>query len=242
VRVAALLVVAAAGLAPESFAAVYTCTDVQGRTVFQDVPCGAARGPAEIRAGKRPRSRAAKEPEQPLERSRVQAVLKRLHQAMTKRDVKAVTALLAEDVQVQWVFAKGRPGEPILDRGGYADYLRQVFARSDYVYERKSERVTLAKRKARATVTRSLREAVLVNGRLQVADVDERLTIEQDGRKLVVRSVKKTAALEARNSPSAGGVPSLQTSGRGGLAPVLLAQDNQYDEHDDPGGHRDVQH
>ena len=116
-------------------------------------------------------------------------------------------------------------------------------AGADYVYQRKSERVTLAKRKARATVTRSLREAVLVNGRLQVAEVDERLTIEPDGRKLVVRLVKKTAALEGRNGPSAGGVlPFRPASERRRLGLVLLAQDDQHDEHDEPGGHRDIQH
>jgi hypothetical protein len=240
-----LLVVAATGLAPESFAAIYTCTDAQGHTVFQDVPCGAARRSTDIHISKQPRSSTPKEPaaEPPLERSRVQGVLKRLHQAMTKRNAKGVVALLAEDAEVQWVFAKGQPGEPALDRGGYAQYLREVFGHPDYVYERKSERITLAKRKARATVTRSLREAVLVNGRLQVADVDERLTIETDGRRLVVRSVRKTAALEGRNKPSAGGVlPFRQASERGRSALVLLAQDDQHDEHDDPGGHRDIQH
>ena len=118
---------------------------------------------------------------------------------------------MAEDVEVEWVFAKGRPGEPALDRSGYAEYLSKVFGRPDYVYERKSERVTLAKRKARATVTRSLREAVLVSGRLQVVDVDERLTIEPDGRRLVVRTVRKTAALAGRSAPAAGAVlPSRQ--------------------------------
>lgn len=209
-RAAALLVVAAAGLMPECFAAIYTCTDAQGRTLFQDVPCGTTRRSTEVRVAKQPGSSTAKESsaEQPLERSRVQSVLKRLDQAMTKRDAKAVVALLAEDVEVRWVFAKGRAGEPVLDRSAYADYLREVFASSDYVYQRKSERVTLAKRKARATVTRSLREAVLVNGRLQVADIDERLTIEPDGRKLVVRSVKKTAALESRSNSAAEAVPS----------------------------------
>jgi hypothetical protein len=245
VRTAALLLVAATGLTPESFAAIYTCTDAQGRTLFQDFPCGTVRRSTEIRVGKQPSSATAQESpaEQPLERSRVQSVLKRLDQAMTKRDAKAVVALLAEDAEVRWVFAKGRPGEPVLDRGGYANYLRDVFGRPDYVYQRKSERVTLAKRKARATVTRSLREAVLVNGRLQVAEVDERLTIEPDGRKLVVRLVKKTAALEGRNGPSAGGVlPFRPASERRGLGLVLLAQDDQHDEHDQPGGHRDIQH
>ncbi len=241
-RAAALLVVAATGLASESVAAIYTCTDPQGRTVFQDVPCGATRRPADIRVGKQPRSSAAKEPaaEQPLERSRVQGVLKRLHQAMTKRDAKAVVALLAEDVEVQWVFAKGQPGEPTLDRGGYAHYLREMFGRSDYVYERKSERIALAKRKPRATVTRRLRETVLVKGRLQVAEVDERLTIEPDGRRLVVRSVRKTAALSG--SAAGGMLPSRRGSEGGLSALVLLAQNDQHDEHHEPGGHRDIQH
>ena len=258
-RAAVLFVVATAGLAPECSAEVYTCTDAQGRTVFQDIPCGTVRRPpADIRIGK-PSSSAASEvgPGQPLERSQVQAVLKRLHQAMNKRDAKAVVALLADDVQVQWVFAKGRPGEPALDRGAYADYLRQVFGRADYVYERKGERVSLAKRKARATVTRSLRETVLVKGRLQIADVDERLTIEPDGRKLVVRSVKKTAVLEGRPAmlegqpavregqpgPSRSAARSDWPSRRAaGLTLALLAQDDQDDQDHEPGGHRDIQH
>jgi hypothetical protein len=245
VRTAALLLVAAAGLTPESFAAIYTCTDTQGRTLFQDVPCGTVRRSTEIHAAKQPGSGTAKESssEQPLERSRVQSVLKRLDQAMTKRDAKAVVALLAQDAKVRWVFAKGKPGKPLLDRSAYANYLREVFGRADYVYQRKSEQVTLAKRKARAIVTRSLREAVLVNGRLEVAEVDERLTIEPDGRKLVVRLVKKTAALEGRNSPLAAGVlPFRPAAERRRLGFVLLAQDDQHDEHDQPGGHRDIQH
>lgn len=242
-RAAALLVVAAAGLAPESFAAIYTCTDAQGHTVFRDVPCRDAGRPTEIRT-KRTRSGTEEEPaaEQALERARVQAVLKRLHQAMIKRDAKAVVALLAEDAQVQWVLAQGKAGDPALDRSGYADYLRVVFGRPDYIYERKSERVSLSKRKARATVTRSLREGVLVNGRLRVADVDERLTIEPDGRRLVVRSVKKTARIEAERGPAAGGGPPPVRGPNSRLAFVLLAQDDQHDEHDDAGGHRDIQH
>jgi hypothetical protein len=202
VRAAALLVVVATGLAPESFAAIYTCTDAQGHTVFRDVPCRDGGRLAETRA-KRTRSSTEQEPaaEQALERSRVQGVLKRLHQAMTKRDAKAVVALLAEDAQVQWVLVQGKTGDPAVNRSGYADYLRVVFGRPDYIYERKSERVSLSKHKARATVTRSLREGVLVNGRLRVADVDERLTIEPDGRRLVVRSVKKTARIDAEEVP-----------------------------------------
>jgi len=199
VRAAVWLVVATAGLVPASWAEVYTCTDAHGRTVFQDYPCGKVRPPPgelSIRKSSPSSAESGAASGQTLERSQVQSVLKRLHQAMTKRDAKAVVALLADDAEVQWVFAKGRPGEPALDRRAYADYLREMFGRSDYVYERKSERVALAKRKPRATVTRSLRESVLVKGRLQVADVDERLTIEPDGRKLLVRSVRKTAVLE----------------------------------------------
>ncbi len=240
---ALLVVVAAAGLVPEAYAAVYTCTDAQGQTVFQDAPCGKARAPVDLtkpRRGTQKKEESASQ--EPLERKRVESVLKRLHQAMTKRDAKAVVALLAEDVEVEWVFSKGQRGEPALDRGAYAEYLRKVFGRPDYVYERRSERVTLAKRKPRATVTRVLRETVLVGDRLQIADVDERLTIEPDGRRLVVRSVRKTAALGARSAPATGAVlPSRQGRGRS-AALVLLAQDDQHDQHDDPGGHRDIQH
>jgi hypothetical protein len=247
VRAAVLFFVATAGLAPECSAEVFTCTDAHGRTVFQDIPCGTVRRPpAEVRIGKSSGSSAAIDgaAKQPLERSQVQGVLRRLHQAMTKRDTKAVVALLAGDVEVQWVFTKGQPGEPALDRSAYADYLRQVFGRPDYVYERKSERMALAKRNARATVTRSLRESVLVKGRLQVADVDERLTIEPDGRKLVVRAVRKTAVLEGRSGAAASsGLPSRLGPGQqGGLAFALLAQDDQDDQDDEPGGHRDIQH
>jgi hypothetical protein len=242
VRAAALLVVAAAGLAPEGFAAVYTCTDAQGRTVFQDVPCGKARAPVDMTKPRRGTQKEESASQEPLERKRVESVLKRLHQAMTKRDAKAVVALLAEDVEVEWVFSKGQRGEPALDRGAYAEYLRKVFGHPDYVYERKSERVSLAKRKPRATVTRTLREAVLVNDRLQIADVSERLTIEPDGRRLVVRSVRKTAALGGRNAPAKGAVLPSRQGERRSAAPVLLAQDDQHDQYDDPGGHRDIQH
>jgi hypothetical protein len=239
-RVAALLVVAATGLAPDSFAAVYTCTDAQGRTIFQDLPCGAARRPAASQAGGQPRSStAARTTEQALERSQVEAVLKKLHQAMTRRDAKAVIALLAKDAEVQWVFGKGKPRAPALDREAYGDYLRNVFEAPDYVYQRKSERLTLSKSKPRATVTRVLREAVLVDGRLQIADVDERLTIERDGRRLVLSSIRKTVQQKAAAGP---GRPSARSIEAGKLASVLLAKNDQDDEHDDSYGHRDVEH
>jgi len=249
-RAAVLFVVAAAGLAPECWAEVYTCTDAHGRTVFQDLPCGKVLPPSgAVHLGKSSRSSAASAAgaEAPLQRSQVQKVLKRLDQAMIKRDAKAVVALLAEDAEVEWVFAKGSAGEPALDRRAYADYLRQMFGRSDYVYERKGERVSLAKRKARATVTRSLRESLLVKGRLQVADVDERLTIEPDGRKLVVRSVRKTAVFERgaavlEGQPGAAGRDDWPSRRAAGSALALLAQDDQDDQDDEPGGHRDIQH
>lgn len=243
-RAAALLVVAAAGLAPDGFAAVYTCTDVHGRTVFQDVPCGSARPSGAIRLPKPAQPKQAKgaASEQPLERKRVESVLKRLHQAMNQRDARAVVALLAADVEVKWVFSAGRANEPALDRDGYAQYLREVFSRPGYVYERRGERVTLAKRKPRATVTRSLREAVLLNGRLQVAEVDERLTIEPDGRRVVIRAVRKSAALAGTSAPASGAVLPSRQEAVGSTVPVLLAQDDQHDQHDDSGGHRDIQH
>lgn len=246
-RAAALLVVAAAGLSPASFAAIYTCTDAEGRTVFRDVPCGAVKTTrAEQPAAPRTRSKARKEtgPSGPaLERAKVQGVTKRLQQAMTKRDAKAVVGLLAKDAKVQWVYGKDKARDPALDRSGYADYLRHVFGRPDYVYQVKSERISLSKRKPRATVTRTVLEAVMVNGRLQMAEVAERLVIEPDGRRLVVRSLTKTASLEGEQGPAAGGKrPAAGKLGTVGLASALLAQDDQHDQHDEPDAHRDVQH
>jgi hypothetical protein len=246
VRAAALLVVAAAGLSPASFAAIYTCTDAQGRTVFRDVPCGAAENRSKLPSATRTRSKSREDPAAggpALDRSKVQSVAKRLHNAMTKRDAKAVLGLLAKDARVQWVLAKDKPRGPALDRAGYGDYLRDVFGRPDYVYQFKSERISLSKRKARATLTRTLREAVLVNGRLQVAEVSERLTIEPDGRRLVVRSLTKTARLAGEPSTAGGRErPSAAKRGSGELASALLAQHDQHDQHDEADAHRDVQH
>jgi len=245
-RAAALLVVAAAGLSPASFAAIYTCTDAEGRTVFRDVPCRDAESRRETPAAAKTRSKKRKETAASgpaLERSKVQGVAKRLHRAMTKRDVKAVLGVLAKDARVQWVYGKDRPRDPALDRSAYADYLRNVFGRPDYVYQFKRERISLSKRKPRATVTRTVLEAVMVKGRLQVVEVAERLVIEPDGRRLVVRSLTKTARLEGEQQPAAGGTrPSTGERGSVGLASALLAQDDQYDEHDEPDAHRDIQH
>ena len=202
-RAAALLVVAAAGLAPESFAAIYTCTDAQGHTVFRDVPCrdaaAADRNPRTKRTALRHRRGACRRAGAgALARAgRAEAAAPGHDQARCQGRRRsagrgcpgAVGAGAGEG-------RRASPGSQRLCRLS-ADGIRPP----DYVYERKSERVSLPKRKARATVTRSLREAVLVNGRLQVADVDERLTIEPDGRRLVVRSVRKTAA--ARGSRAA---------------------------------------
>ena len=240
-RTAALLIVAAIGLTPDSFAAVYSCTDAQGHIVFQDVPCGAARRSTEAPSAKRPRASATKKTtaEEGLDRSQVQGVLKKLHQAMQKRDAKAVVGLLAEDAEVQWVFENGRPGAGALDRAAYGDYLRRLFKAPDYVYQRKSERLTLSKRKLRATVIRSLRESMVVEGQVQIADVNERVTIERDGRRLVLSSIRKTV----QHGPAGDRErPAAWNFDAGKLASALLAQNDQDDEHDDSNSHRDVEH
>ena len=191
-RAVALFVAIAAGASPAAFAAIYSCTDAQGRTVFRDAPC--PRGERLTEQTAQTRS-AVDEPSfaaPALDRSQVQRVLARLDRAMTRRDAKSVVALLAENAKVQWVAADRKAG-PVLDRDAYAGYLREVFARQDYIYVRKDARISLSKRQPRATVTRTLREGVMVGGRLQVAEVKERLTIEPSGRKLVIRALRKSA-------------------------------------------------
>lgn len=203
-RAAALLALAIVGLPPASVAAIHTCIDAQGRTVFRDSACprGERAGsptPAKATKGSRPPPKrdTAREPAQAAEidRRQVERILDRLDKAMAKRNAKAVTALLSGDAQVQWQLPGQVPPQRAMDRAAYAEYLRQVFARADYVYQSESARVSLSKRKARATATRTLREAVLVNGRLQMAEVREKITLEPDGRKLMVRSLRREAQL-----------------------------------------------
>jgi hypothetical protein len=196
-RIAALFVAVAAGLPPASYAAIYTCTDSQGRTVFRDAPCPRGERVAEARAGARSAVDGSSTASQAsLDRSRVQRMLARLDRAMARRDAQGVVALLADDAKVRWTAADGKAGRA-LDRDAYAAYLREVFARSDYVYARKDARISLSKRAPKATVTRTLREGVIVDGRLKVMQVRERLTIEPDGRKLVIRSLRKSARPES---------------------------------------------
>jgi hypothetical protein len=196
-RIAALFVAVAAGLPPASHAAIYTCTDSQGRTVFRDAPCARGERVTEARTGRRSSiDGAAREPPATLDRSRVQRVLARLDRAMTRRDAQGVMALLADDAKVRWVAADRKAGRA-LDRDAYAAYLRRLFARPDYVYQRKDARIALSKRGPKATVTRTLREGVMLDGRLEVAEVRERLTIEPEGRKLVIRSLRKSARPES---------------------------------------------
>jgi len=200
-RAAALLAVAVVGSSPAAFAAIYTCTDAQGRTVFRDSACApgerGARSP-EARASRG--SGAAIERESasdaPIDRKQVARILERLDRAMARRNARAVSALLSADVQVHWQLPGQVPAKRAMDRDGYAEYLRQVFARSDYVYASETARVSFSKRKPRATATRTLREAVLVDGRLHVVQVREKVTVEGDGRELIVRALRKEAQLE----------------------------------------------
>jgi hypothetical protein len=131
-----LLVVAAAGIAPDSFAEIFTCADAQGRTVFQDVPCGSARSPTDIRVAKPPRSATTKKEaaaEQPLERKRVTACsLPTMTSGMPRR-----WSPCGRGRGSGVVFSKGQRGERAWTAAP-TEYLRKVFGHPDCVYERRA--------------------------------------------------------------------------------------------------------
>ena len=80
-----------------------------------------------------------------------------------------------------------------MDAKAFARYLTEAFARPGYVYQARPMRVSLSKSKPRATVTRAVRESVVVAGSVVVTDLHERLTVERDGRRLLIRKLRKAA-------------------------------------------------
>ena len=200
-RAAALLAVTLVGSTPASLAAIYTCTDAQGRTVFRDAACprgehGAPAPQASPRQGGRSAIERESPADTPIDRGQVTRILDRLDKAMARRNPKAVTALLSADAQVHWQVQGQVPAKRAMDRAGYVEYLRQVFAKADYAYKSETARVSFSKREPRATATRTLRETVLVDGRLHVAQVREKVTVEADGRELIVRALRRDARLK----------------------------------------------
>jgi hypothetical protein len=196
-----MLVLAIAGLPAGALGDVYTCADAEGRMVFRDAPCqrGERAGPpdaAEAAGGTSKRSSVS--PDAPLEPKQVERLMARLDKAMGKRDAKAVTGLLAKDavVEVNGAGAKLAP----MDRQTFSSYLTAAFARGDYVYRAKPARISISKSKPRATVSRPVREAVLVGNTIVVSELNERLTLERDGRRLLIRKLTKNPPAKKRTS------------------------------------------
>jgi len=194
-----LAAVALAGLPAHPMADVYTCTDAEGRMVFRDAPCAAGERPGERRdagtadpgasaqrRGKRALAGA------PLDRQQVERLVVRFDKAMSKRDARAVTALLAKDAVVEVAGENGRGTEPMQPKA-YARHLADRFARPGYLYEPRTARISLSKSKPRATVTRVVREGALVGGSLVAVEMRERLTVQQDGRRLLIRKLHRKA-------------------------------------------------
>jgi hypothetical protein len=145
--------------------------------------------------GARPRGKAKEKPAAtgaPLDRKQVERLVGRLDKAMSKRSPKAVTALLAKDAVVEVHSGAGSAADP-MDTKAFARYLTAAFARPGYVYRAQPPRISLSKSKPRATVTRAVRETVLVAGSVVVTDLHERLTVERDGRRLLIRKLRKAA-------------------------------------------------
>jgi hypothetical protein len=189
-RNAVMLVVAIAGPPIDAVAGIYTCTDAEGRTVFRDSPCprGERAGAVETAPSRAKAKEAPAPAAAPLDRKQVERLLGRLDKAMVKRNPKAVAALLAKDAVVELPSA----ADP-MDAKAFARYLTEAFARPGYVYRAQPPRISLSKGKPRATVTRAVRETVLVAGSVVVKDLQERLTVERDGRRLLIRKLRKAA-------------------------------------------------
>jgi hypothetical protein len=192
-RGTAALIIAVCGFPALASAGIYTCTDADGRTVFRDAPC-----PRGERSGERvevdePRARAREQhAEAPLERKQVEQLLARLDKALGKRDRKAVLALFAKDAVVEVELGDGK----LMDRmqaQAFARYLATAFSYPGYVYRPKPARISLSKTRPRATAVRTVREAVPVAGTVTEMDLQERVTIERDGRRLLIRKLRKTA-------------------------------------------------
>jgi hypothetical protein len=194
-RAASVLFLAIACLPTGAPGAVYTCTDGQGRTIFRDEPClrgerAEGRAATESAGAKGKRSTASSAA--PLDRKQVERLVAALDKAMQKRDSKAVTALLAKDavVEVQ-VSTVGKTAAMV--RKDFAAYLAAAFAHPRYVYEAQPARVSLSKSEPSATVSRPIRESILVGGTLVVTELRERWTVEQDGRRVLIRKLRKVA-------------------------------------------------
>jgi hypothetical protein len=190
-RSAAALIVAMVGLPPAAVAGIYTCTDADGRTVFRDAPCprgeraDAWTEPAEPRPRKREKAVA-----EPLERKQVERLVTRLDKALGSRDEKAVMALLARDAKVEIMPGPGKPIDP-MRADVFRNHLAKAFSHPAYVYRAQPARISLSKTKARATVTRSVRKSWPVDGLVRTVDFRERLTVERDGRRLVISRIRQ---------------------------------------------------
>jgi hypothetical protein len=197
-RGAAALIIAVCGFPAAASAAIYTCSDAQGRTVFRDAPCTKGE-----RAGERveidgaPAGSRASPGDAPLQRKQVEQILARLDQAIGRRDAKAVMALFAKDAVVEVDLGKGKR----LDRmpaDAFARHLTTVFSHPGYVYRPRPPRISLSSTKPRATATRPVREAVVSAGTAKETDFQERITIERDGRRLLISKLRKSAAAGTR--------------------------------------------
>ena len=192
-RAAAALVIAMVGLPLDAMAGIYTCIDANGRTVLRDSPC--ARGErAEGRVAiQEPRTRSrAKAPEEPLQRKQVEQLVARLDKAMGKGDQKGVLAVFAKDARVELELATGKPVSA-MDAESYSRYLSAAFSQQGYAYRAHPPRISLSSGKPRATVSRLVREGVFVGGTVRQVDLQERITVERKGRRLVISKVRKTA-------------------------------------------------
>ena len=195
-RGAAALILTVCGFPFAASAGIYTCTDPDGRTVFRDAPCPRGERSQERVELDEPQARspASRSPasrgEAPLQRKQVEQVLARLDKAVAKRDRKAVMTLFAKDAIVEVDLGNDQPADR-MQRDAFAHYLATGFSHPSYVYRPRPPRISLSRSKPRATATRPIREAVVVAGGVKELDLDERITLERDGRRVLISKLSK---------------------------------------------------
>jgi hypothetical protein len=197
-RSAAALVVAVFALPPGALAGIYTCTDAEGRTVFRDAPCTKGERSAGRTTYEEPRSQSRTRPaaDSGLDRKQVERLVARLDKAIAARDQKAVTALFGKHAVVEIEMGTGTAIDP-MKKDAFARYLGGAFARPGYVYRPAPARISVSKSKPRATVTRAVHEALYVDGRLREIELRERLTVELDGRRVLISKWRKALPAES---------------------------------------------
>jgi hypothetical protein len=188
---AGVLLVVSLLFSPALSAAIYTCVDAQGQTMFRDVPCRS--GESRARAAKAPRGSRATAVEteagQGPSREQVERLLAEMDKGFERRNARRVAALLARDAAVEFeVKGAGEPQEMTLSKAQFAEYLQKAFEKGvPGPSPREKTRISISKRLPRATVTFLTLDTLHLQGRAVKGQMRTKLTVEMQRGRPVIR-------------------------------------------------------